>query len=81
MKGSRLRPLRCEGTYFQLFDYSDISDEADTEFAKRMTIEYGVAAIPVSVFYSSGRDDKVIRLCFAKTEEVLEEAGKLLRKI
>ena len=81
MKGSRLRPLQCEGTYFQLFDYSAISDEPDTEFAKRMTIEYGVAAIPVSVFYSSGRDDKVIRLCFAKTEDVLEEAGKLLKKL
>ncbi|MCB0569955.1 MAG: methionine aminotransferase [Phaeodactylibacter sp.] len=81
ISGSHLRPLPCEGTYFCTFDYSAISQEADTAFAKRMTQEYGVAAIPVSVFYSDGRDDKIIRLCFAKTEETLEQAGALLRKI
>ncbi len=81
MNGSRLQPLSSEGTYFQLFDFSGISDEADTAFAKRMTTEFGVAAIPVSVFYSSGRDEKVIRLCFAKTEELLERAGELLRRV
>jgi methionine transaminase len=79
--GSRFRPIHSEGTYFQLLDYSAISDEADTDFVKRMTTEFGVAAIPVSVFCSSGRDDKIIRLCFAKTEETLEKAGALLRKI
>ncbi|MBK7871166.1 MAG: aminotransferase class I/II-fold pyridoxal phosphate-dependent enzyme [Saprospiraceae bacterium] len=79
MEGSRLLPLPSKGTYFQLFDYSQISDEADRDFAKRMTIEFGVAAIPVSVFYSSKRDDKVIRLCFAKKEETLQKAGELLR--
>ncbi|MCB0811461.1 MAG: aminotransferase class I/II-fold pyridoxal phosphate-dependent enzyme, partial [Flavobacteriales bacterium] len=56
LQGSRLRPLPCEGTYFCTFDYSAISQEPDTEFAKRMTREFGVAAIPVSVFYSDGRD-------------------------
>lgn len=81
MDGSRFKPIESEGTYFQLFDYSDISDEPDVEFAKRMTKEYGVASIPVSVFNSNKRDDKIIRLCFAKTEETLEKAGKLLRKI
>lgn len=81
MQGSHLRPLRCEGTYFYLFDYSAISGEPDTEFAKRMTTEWGVAAIPVSVFYSNGSLDKVIRLCFAKTEETLERAGALLRSM
>ena len=81
MEGSRFRPIPCRGTYFQLFDYSAISDEKDTEFAKRMTAEFGVAAIPVSVFYGDGRDDKVIRLCFAKTEDLLEQAGDLLRKV
>jgi methionine aminotransferase len=81
MAGSSLKPFRSEGTYFQLFDYSAISNEPDTEFAKRMTTEFGVAAIPVSVFYSNKQDDGVIRLCFAKTEEVLEQAGELLRKI
>jgi len=44
-------------------------------------LEYGVAAIPVSAFYSDGRDDKVIRLCFAKTEDLLEKAGKALKKV
>ncbi len=81
MEGSRLQPSSSEGTYFQLFDYSNISAEADTDFAKRLTIEHGVASIPVSVFYTSGRQDKMIRLCFAKTEDLLESAGKLLREI
>jgi len=81
MEGSRLIPQSSEGTYFQLFDYSKISDEPDTAFAKRMTTEYGVAAIPVSVFYSSRRDDKMIRLCYAKTEELLAKAGSLLKRI
>lgn len=81
MQGSSLQPLGCSGTYFQLFDYSAISQEKDTEFAKRLTTEFGVAAIPVSVFNSNGNDDKAIRLCFAKTEETLAQAGKLLRNI
>jgi methionine aminotransferase len=75
------RPLQCQGTYFQLFDYAHLSDEGDLAFAKRLTREIGVATIPVSAFYSSKRDDKVIRLCFAKTEETLEKAGKLLEAI
>ncbi|MEZ4930551.1 MAG: methionine aminotransferase [Saprospiraceae bacterium] len=81
MEGSRFKPIKSEGTYFQLFDYSDITDEPDVDFAKRMTTEYGVAAIPVSVFNSNKRDDKIIRLCFAKTEETLAKAGELLKKI
>lgn len=81
LEGSRFRPVPCSGTYFQLFDYSAISQEKDTDFANRMTTEYGVAAIPVSPFYSDGRDDKVVRLCFAKTEEVLAEAAKLLKAV
>ena len=81
LSGSRLRPLPCKGTYFHLFDYSEISNAPDTDFAKKMTIDYGVAAIPVSVFYASKKDDKIIRLCFAKTEDLLEKAGKLIRKI
>ncbi len=81
MEGSRFKPIESEGTYFQLFDYSDITDEPDVEFARRMTTEHGVAAIPVSVFNSNKRDDKIIRLCFAKTEETLAKAGALLKKI
>ena len=81
MLGSRLRPLACAGTYFQLYDYSGISDEPDLDFCKRVTKDYGVAAIPVSAFYSDKRDDKVIRLCFAKTEDVLLEAAQRLCKL
>ncbi len=81
MDGSPLKPFPSKGTYFQLFDYKNISVEPDKEFAKRLTTEFGVAAIPISVFYSSGRDEHVIRLCFAKKEETLREAGKLLSKI
>ncbi len=79
--GTSLKPLSNAGTYFQLFDYSAISKENDAVFARRMTTEFGVAAIPVSVFYSNGRNEGVIRLCFAKTEETLAQAAKLLRKL
>ncbi|MBV6655836.1 MAG: aminotransferase class I/II-fold pyridoxal phosphate-dependent enzyme [Mameliella sp.] len=81
MNASRFKPLLCKGTYFCNFDYSAISDEPDRDFARRLTTEYGVAAIPVSAFYSSGRDDRVIRLCFAKTAETLRSAGELLAKV
>ncbi len=81
MNGARFRPIPCKGTYFQLFDYSEISDEKDTNFAKRITCEFGVASIPVSVFYSNGRDEKVVRFCFAKTEDMLAQAGEVLRGI
>jgi methionine aminotransferase len=75
VKSSRLRPLACEGTYFQLFDYSAISNENDLQFCKAMTKEIGVATIPVSAFFSNNQDDKVIRVCFAKTKEVLLDAA------
>ena len=81
MSGSRFKPLHSEGSYFQLYDYSAISDEPDTEFVKRILLEHGVAAIPVSVFYSSHKQGRVIRLCFAKKEETLEKAAALLSKI
>lgn len=78
MSNSRFKPLKSSGTYFQLFSYEDISDESDTDFAKRMTTEWGVAAIPVSVFYSNALDSKVIRLCFAKEEKTLLKAAERL---
>jgi methionine aminotransferase len=80
-EGSRFEFLPSKGSYFQLASYKNISDEKDTDFAIRMTKEFGVAVIPVSVFYSSGRDDKLIRFCFAKTTDVLEKAGEVIRKI
>ncbi len=80
MSATRFRPLHCAGTYFQLFDYSAISNEPDLDFCKRLTTEFGVAAIPVSSFFSDLKDEKVIRLCFAKTEDLLEQAGEKLRR-
>lgn len=81
MRPTRFRPLACAGTYFQLFDYSAISDEPDLAFCKRLTTEYGVAAIPVSSFFSDLKDEKVIRLCFAKTPDLLERAGRALEAV
>jgi len=78
MKGSKLKPLACDGTYFALFDYSEISTENDIDFSKRITKEIGVATIPTSVFYQNKTDNKVVRICFAKTEETLQKAAALL---
>jgi methionine aminotransferase len=81
IKGSRFNALPCQGTYFQMLDYSAISDEPDMEFAKRLTVEKGVASIPPSVFYS-GRDDfNVLRFCFAKNDDTLERAAEILNGI
>ena len=80
MEATPLKALSCKGTYFQLYDYSDISEMGDFDFCTHITKEYGVAAIPVSSFYSNKKDEKVIRFCFAKTEKLLKEAaGKLER--
>lgn len=81
MSGTRFKALPCAGTYFQLFDYSAISEEPDLDFCKRITREFGVAAIPVSVFYSDRKDERVIRFCFAKTEDLLEKAGRALERV
>jgi len=78
MQSSRFKPVPCRGTYFQMMQYDDISDLSDVEFTRWMTIEHGVAAIPVSVFYHTRTDHKVVRFCFAKRQETLERAaGKL----
>ncbi len=81
MRDSRLKAIDCKGTYFQLFDYSSISDEADVEFARRLTIERGVASIPTSPFYHNHDDHKVLRFCFAKSDETLEKAAEKLCRI
>jgi methionine aminotransferase len=69
------------GSYFICGTYEKISDEADKEFAIRITKEFGVATIPVSAFYQNGKDDKVLRFCFSKKEETLESAVERLSKI
>lgn len=81
MAHTKFTPLPSYGSYFQLYKYDRISEEDDTAFAIRITKEYGVAVIPVSVFYVSGKDDRVVRFCFAKKEATLEMAVERLIKI
>lgn len=75
---SRLRLTPSSGTYFQLADYSAISDEVDVDFVRRLTVEHGVAAIPVSVFHDAPPQDRVLRLCFAKDDDTLRAAAERL---
>ncbi len=75
---SRFKALPCRGTYFQMLDYSAISNEPDMQFAKRLTIRHGVASIPPSVFYHDNKDHRVLRFCFAKKDETLERAAEKL---
>ena len=77
-RASRFRPLPCHGTYYQMLSYAGISDEPETEFARRLTVDHGVAAIPPSVFYHERDDHKVLRFCFAKKEETLVAAAARL---
>ena len=62
-------------------DYSDITDEHDVDFAKRLTIELGIASIPLSVFNENNQDDKVLRFCFAKKDETLVRAAEILCQV
>jgi methionine aminotransferase len=81
LQGSRFRWIPSEGTYFQLLDFSEISDQSDTEFADRVLREAGVASIPVSPFYESAPRLSVVRFCFAKNDSTLIEAASKLRKL
>jgi methionine aminotransferase len=78
---SRFKALPSRGTYFQLLDYSAITDEPDMEFALRLTREYGVASIPTSAFLYNEKAPKVLRFCFAKRDETLDEAASRLVKL
>ena len=78
MKGTRFKPLRCRGSYFQLMDYSAITDEPDDSFAIRLTKERGVASIPTSPFLYTATAPKVLRFCFAKKDETLRVAAERL---
>ncbi|HLO92249.1 MAG: methionine aminotransferase [Chloroflexota bacterium] len=81
IKGSRFTPVPAKGTYFQLLSYAGISDEREIDFAIRLTKEYGLASVPVSPFYHSGTDNKILRFCFAKQSETMEKAAKIICKI
>jgi len=81
MEGSRFTLAPSAGTYFQLADYSAISDEPDVEFSRRLTTDHGVAVIPVSVFYENPPDMRYVRFCFAKESATLAEAAKRLSSL
>ena len=80
LAGSRFRLLPVAGAYFQIADYSAISDRDDLSFCEWLTREIGVAAIPVSAFYESPPELRLIRFCFAKTEQTLVAAAERLAK-
>lgn len=81
IKPSRFKIIPAKGTYFQLLDYSAISDEKELDFAIRLTKEYGIASVPVSSFYHNQTDNKMLRFCFAKTDETMKKAAEILCKI
>lgn len=81
IKGSKFKYTPASGSYFQLLDYSGITQEKDTEYAIRLTKEIGVASVPTSVFYHDPIDNKLLRFCFAKTNETLEKAAEKLMRV
>ncbi len=81
LQASKFKIIPSKGTYFQLLDYSEITNESDIDFCKRLIADYKLASIPISVFNINNQDDKVLRFCFAKTDEVLIKATAVLRTL
>lgn len=81
IKDSRFQFKPSQGTYFQVLDYSKITQEYDVDYAKRLTIENGLASIPLSVFNENKLDNNVLRFCFAKTDDTLKQAADILNNI
>ncbi len=81
IEDSRFKFTPAQGTYFQVLDYSNITTESDVEFAKRLTIDHKIASIPLSVFNTDELDHKVLRFCFAKTDDTLKQAADILTRI
>jgi methionine aminotransferase len=81
IKDSRFSFIPSKGTYFQVLDYSKITQEHDVHFAKRLTKEKGLASIPLSVFNENNLDNKVLRFCFAKKDDTLKKAAQILTQI
>jgi methionine transaminase len=80
MKHTKFKLFNSAGSFFICGSYAAVSDEADKDFCIRLTKEIGVTTIPVSAFYQSGKDDKVIRFCFGKKQSTLEQAVEKLAK-
>jgi len=81
IKGSQFSFTPSKGTYFQLLGYERITKEEDTKLAERWTRENKIASIPVSVFYNQHLDHKVLRFCFAKSDETILKGAEILNKI
>ncbi len=81
LEGSRFQWTPSQGTYFQMLDFSQISKEGDVAFAERLTKEHKIATIPTSVFNAGKQNFKQIRVCFAKTDDTLEKAAAILKRI
>ena len=81
IKDSRFTFTPSKGTYFQALNYSNISDENDYELAVRLTKDKGIASIPFSVFNVNNLDEKMLRFCFAKTDETLKRGAEILCNI
>jgi methionine aminotransferase len=81
VKSSRFDLTPTKGTYFQLLNYKNISDQDDEEFAVRLTKDHKIASIPISVFYHNPVQNKVLRFCFAKEEETLLRAGEIISNL
>ena len=74
LAGTRFQLLPSEGSYFQVVDYSAISSLNEADFCRWLTTEIGVAAIPLSAFYGDGRNQGLVRFCYAKRDETLQAA-------
>lgn len=81
IKNSRFELMPCDGTYFQVVNYNQISNKNDVDFAKELIVNHGVASIPISVFYNDNTDRNMLRFCFAKTDETLIAAAEKLNQI
>lgn len=81
LKDSRFELMPCDGTYFQVVNYNQISTKNDVDFAKELITNHSVAAIPISVFYNDATDRNMLRFCFAKTDETLIAAAEKLKEV
>ena len=81
LSGSRFTLKPSKGSFFQIASYEKITDEYDYDLAIRLTKEIKVASVPVSVFYKEKKDDKLLRFCFAKDDDILDKAAELLCKL
>jgi methionine aminotransferase len=81
IKGSKFKIIPSNGTYFQLLNYSKITDQNDFDFAVQLTTQNKIASIPISKFYRKNTDNKMLRFCFAKGNETLLKSIDILCKI